>query len=39
LGSQNRAARTIYLQLSDLRQRMNGTPHVEPTGDEYFDDA
>jgi hypothetical protein len=39
LGSQNRARRTIYLELSELRQRMSGTPHVEPTGDEYFDDG
>lgn len=39
LGSQNRARRTIYLQLSQLRQSMSGTPHVEPTGDESFDDG
>jgi hypothetical protein len=39
LGSQNRARRVIYAELSALRQRMNGTPHVEPTGDESFDDA
>lgn len=38
LGSQNRARRIIYLQLSELRQRMSGTPHLEPTGDESFDD-
>jgi hypothetical protein len=38
LGSQNRARRAVYLQLSELRQRMSGTPHVEPTGDESFDD-
>lgn len=37
LGSQNRARRVIYRELSRLRQEMNGTPHVEPTGDERFD--
>jgi hypothetical protein len=37
LGSQNRARRMIYLELSGLRQRMNGTPHIEPTGDETFE--
>lgn len=31
LGNQGRARREIYLELSRLRQRMNGTPHVEPT--------
>ncbi|MEV8531436.1 catalase family protein [Streptomyces sp. NPDC051211] len=30
LGNQNRARRTIYLQLSRLRRTMNGTPHEEP---------
>ena len=38
LGSQNRARRTIYQRLSELRQSMNGAAHVEPTGDETFDD-
>ncbi|HEV2677469.1 MAG TPA: catalase family protein [Aliidongia sp.] len=37
LGNQNRARRAIYEELSRLRQVMNGTPHVEPTGDETFD--
>ncbi len=37
LGNQNRARRQIYPTLSALRQSMNGTPHVEPTGDERFD--
>jgi hypothetical protein len=37
LGNQNRARRAIYLELSRLRQAMNGTPHVEPTGEETFD--
>jgi hypothetical protein len=36
LGNQNRARRTIYVELSALRQRMNATPHIEPTGDERF---
>jgi hypothetical protein len=31
LGNQNRARRTIYATLADVRQRMNATPHVEPT--------
>ncbi|MCX4545538.1 hypothetical protein [Streptomyces sp. NBC_01565] len=30
LGNQNRARRSIYLQLSHLRQGMNGTPHTDP---------
>jgi hypothetical protein len=37
LGNQNRARLTIYKTLSTLRQSMNGTPHVEPTGDEVFE--
>ena len=37
LGNQNRARRTIYQELSRLRQAMNGAPHAEPTGDEIFD--
>jgi len=36
LGNQNRGRRTIYQTLSRLRQSMNATPHVEPTGDEVF---
>jgi hypothetical protein len=36
LGNQNRARRTIYEQLSQLRQSMDDTPHIEPTGDEVF---
>jgi hypothetical protein len=36
LGNQNRARLAIYEQLSRLRQEMNGTPHIEPTGDEVF---
>jgi hypothetical protein len=37
LGNQNRARLAIYEQLSRLRQEMNGTPHIEPTGDEVFE--
>lgn len=36
LGNQNRGRRRIYLELSRLRQAMNATPHVEPTGEEDF---
>jgi len=36
LGNQNRARRLIYEELSRLRQEMDGTPHIEPTGDEVF---
>jgi hypothetical protein len=34
LGNQNRARRTMYRQLSQLRQDRNRTPHVEPSGNE-----
>jgi hypothetical protein len=27
----------MYQELSRLRQNMNQTPHIEPTGDEVFD--
>jgi hypothetical protein len=36
LGNQSRARRRMYWELSQFRQRVNGTPHVEPTGDEVF---
>jgi hypothetical protein len=36
LGNQNRARNLIYTQLSALRQQMNHTPHIEPTGTEAF---
>jgi hypothetical protein len=36
LGNQNRARRRLYWELSHFRQKMNVTPHVEPTGDEVF---
>ena len=38
LGNQNRARRLIYTELAAARQRMNDLTHVEPTGDEEFDD-
>ncbi|MCW2622331.1 MAG: hypothetical protein JWL64_1933 [Frankiales bacterium] len=38
LGNSNRARRTMYRELATLRQAMNGRRHVEPTGDERFDD-
>lgn len=36
LGSQNRARRRIYDELSRLRQSMNGDPRLEPDGSEQF---
>ena len=36
LGSSNRARRRMYTELAALRQRMNATAHVEPTGAETF---
>ena len=37
LGNQNRGRHKIYQALSQLRQQMNSTPHVEPDGSETFD--
>ena len=37
LGNQNRGRLRIYQTLSQLRQQMNATPHVEPDGSETFD--
>ena len=37
LGNQSRGRHRMYWELSQLRQRMNHTLHVEPTGDEVFD--
>jgi hypothetical protein len=37
LGNQSRARKRMYWELSMLRQKMNATPHREPTGDETFD--
>jgi hypothetical protein len=36
LGNQSRARRRMYSELSRYRQRVNNTPHMEPTGDETF---
>ncbi len=36
LGNQSRARRRMYWELSQYRQRMNDTPHIEPTGAEEF---
>ena len=36
LGNQNRARRTIYATLADVRQRMNATPHREPTEQDWL---
>jgi hypothetical protein len=36
LGNQGRARKRMYFELRNLRQRMNNTPHLEPTGDEVF---
>jgi len=37
LGNQSRARRRMYLELSRFRQEMNNTSHIEPTGNEVFD--
>ena len=37
LGNQSRARKRMYLELSQFRQKMNSTSHLEPTGDEVFD--
>lgn len=39
LGSQNRARRAIYYELSKLRQSMNQDPRIEPDGSERFPDS
>ncbi|HEX2911625.1 MAG TPA: catalase family protein [Chloroflexia bacterium] len=39
LGNLNRARRAMYEYLSNLRLSMNHLPHVEPTGDEVFEDS
>jgi hypothetical protein len=36
LGSQNRARKAIYYELSKLRQELNGDPRIEPDGTETF---
>ena len=37
LGNQSRARKRMYETLANLRQRVDHTPHVEPTGDETFE--
>jgi len=37
LGNLNRARFRLYRELSNFRQQMNQTSHLEPTGDEVFD--
>jgi len=39
LGSQNRARRVIYYELSKLRQSMNRDPRIEPGGSERFPES
>jgi hypothetical protein len=39
LGNSNRARRRMYWELARLRQGMNQVEHIEPTGDETFEDA
>jgi hypothetical protein len=36
LGNIGRARKRLYWELSQLRQRMNGVTHYEPSGDETF---
>jgi hypothetical protein len=36
LGNQSRARLRMYKTLAELRQRVNGERHYEPTGDEVF---
>jgi len=37
LGNLNRARLRMYYELSNFRQEMNQTTHLEPTGDEILD--
>jgi hypothetical protein len=37
LGNINRSRKALYQETSELRQRLNGVRHYEPTGDERFD--
>ncbi len=39
LGNQNRVRRHIYRETARVRREMNGEPHIEPTGDEKFEEA
>jgi hypothetical protein len=36
LGNQSRARKRMYETLANFRQRVDHTPHVEPTGNETF---
>ena len=36
LGNQSRTRYRMYKTVAELRQKMNNTPHLEPTGDEVF---
>ena len=38
LGNSNRARRSMYRELAELRQSMNRVRHQEPTGQETFDE-
>lgn len=38
LGNQNRARLRMYYELSNFRQQMNQTTHLEPTGKEVLDE-
>ncbi len=37
LGNQSRARKRMYYEMATFRQKMNDTPHIEPTGDEVFE--
>lgn len=37
LGNQSRARKRMYDEMARFRQKMNGEPHIEPTGAERFD--
>lgn len=37
LGNQSRARQRMYYELSQYRQKMNETTHLEPTGEEHFE--
>ena len=39
LGNQSRARKRMYDEMAAFRQKMNGVPHIEPTGDEVFGPA
>ena len=39
LGNQSRARMRMYDELAAFRQKMNGVPHIEPTGDKVFGQA